>query len=415
MPQSPLCLEKELQHGNPLSAKSIMFYSLPPAGQKIDLNINQSKYDHFKNFRHIKFYSSGTEALSASIIACKKLKPHILLPEILLPAYSCPDLISAILYAGAKPVLIDLEIDRPWLSLKDLEFKITSQSLCVIAVNLFGMEERLSELKRITKTNNIFLIQDSAQLFQKQNVNNNFIGDFLVYSFGRGKPVSVLKGGCVLSKTKDNFKYLPFSSDNQISTSRFDKIRHTIKILAFNFLLNPRVFWIPQSLPFSGIGKTTFHKLDTISLADEFTIKIIYTNIDNYLTSKNQAKYISDLLQRINIDGIIDLPKVTSANFNNLNRYPLLVKNNYIREFLYKKLTKSGLGVTLMYQKALNNFPELSGLLGDDKNTPNAEDFSKSLITLPVHKGMKSYNLQKLEKILLESKHIYPDKKKPAS
>lgn len=88
-----------------------MFYQLPPVGHPVRLS--DGHYDDsllqavFSPYSP-RFFDSGTAALAASILVSisKKATPE---PEVILPAYGCPDLISAVVYAGAKPVLVDLE------------------------------------------------------------------------------------------------------------------------------------------------------------------------------------------------------------------------------------------------------------------------------------------------------------------
>lgn len=391
-----------------------MFYSLPPAGQLIHLSAASSSSDHFTNISTLQFYSSGTQALSAAIIACIKLRPDLESPEVLVPAYSCPDLISAVLYAGAKPRLVDLEKDRPWLSITDLISKINSRTLCLIAVNLFGIEERLAQLDKISKENNLLLIQDSAQLFPKDKPLTDFLGDFIIYSFGRGKPVSVLNGGCTIAKDITNAKKLPLFTDEPVKASISEMLTQTIKIAFFNLLFSPRIFWIPQSLPFLGIGQTSYHELDTIRLPDSYTIKLIKINISYYLELQSQARNLSKIIKTAGTDFIIDLPEKTKSSFINLNRYPILVKDIAYRNSLYNKLRESGLGASKMYQKPLNKFSELDQYFNQSGETINAQNFSQQLLTLPIHHGMNENNLNKLETIISDIKSTKSHEKKAA-
>ena len=92
-----------------------MFYQLPPVGNRLCLNtINDASVQPFLTLAASRFYQSGTAALAAAISAAKLLKNKNY-PEVILPAYACPDLVSAAVFAGVKPVLVDLEAERPWL------------------------------------------------------------------------------------------------------------------------------------------------------------------------------------------------------------------------------------------------------------------------------------------------------------
>ena len=74
--------------------------TMRPVGCPISLRIQQLDYTHFGKF-HVLFYQSGTSALAAALIAAKYAKSDSCTKhEVLLPAYACPDLISACQYAG---------------------------------------------------------------------------------------------------------------------------------------------------------------------------------------------------------------------------------------------------------------------------------------------------------------------------
>ncbi|MEO1172677.1 MAG: DegT/DnrJ/EryC1/StrS family aminotransferase, partial [Myxococcota bacterium] len=91
------------------------------------------------------FYSSGTSALAAAVqLAVKDGPAH---PEVLIPAYGCPALVAAVEHAGARPRLVDLEADRPWMSLDALRAAHSPRVAAVVAVPFLGIPERLSTTK----------------------------------------------------------------------------------------------------------------------------------------------------------------------------------------------------------------------------------------------------------------------------
>ena len=126
-----------------------MFYQLPPVGNPILLsgrNKDESVVESALLPYQPRFFDSGTSALAAAILCAVGLK-KVREPEVLLPAYGCPDLVSAVLYAGAKPVLVDLEVDRPWMDLDSLERKITANTVAIIGVALLGIQDRMEQLR----------------------------------------------------------------------------------------------------------------------------------------------------------------------------------------------------------------------------------------------------------------------------
>ena len=76
-----------------------------------------------------RYFDSGTAALGAAIIAAIKLK-GVDVPQVVLPANGCPDLVSAVIFAGAMPVLIDLEPERASLDLDLLSARYKHEYGC---------------------------------------------------------------------------------------------------------------------------------------------------------------------------------------------------------------------------------------------------------------------------------------------
>ena len=172
----------------------MLVYQQTPVGERIKLGRPDSDIDALQSiFRPYTapFYNSGTSALAAAIIVSIN-KRRTSSPEVIIPAYTCPDLVSAILFAGAQPILVDFEKDKPWIDLDQLQEKITTETVAVIAVNLFGIPERIKLLKEIIGEKNITLIEDSAQSFLTPEESMRCLGDIVVLSFGRGKPVNML-------------------------------------------------------------------------------------------------------------------------------------------------------------------------------------------------------------------------------
>jgi len=218
-----------------------------PAGNSIILKSTEFDDRSFSPFR-IKLYQSGTASLSAAILASIKLSDRSAqVAEIILPAYACPDLISAVLYAGAKPVLVDLEQDSPHLSLPQIKEKITDNTVAIIAVNFLGIPDHITKTRQVCNGYGLFLIVDSAQWFPKTDNTESWAGDFNIISFGRGKPVNLLSGGAVLTLQFEYYRTLPASNLEQISNS--NKTLQMLKIRLYNMAIQHYFLWYFYSLP----------------------------------------------------------------------------------------------------------------------------------------------------------------------
>lgn len=357
---------------------------LRPTGNPIALNEFQLEISEFQDF-DTNFYQSGTAALAAAIIASIKLKNNtIATPEIIIPAYSCPDIISAIIFANAKPILVDFIPDKPFMSLDGIEKSITKNTIGIVAINFLGIPERTNLIKNICSKHKLSLIEDSAQGFPVYKKNSYWHGDFIVLSFGRGKPVNLLSGGALLSKS--NSDYIP--EINSQTLKKIEHFKYYLKIRIYNLIIKPTIYNLITKLPNLQVGKTVFKKLNTLQNIPETTKKYLPANIYAYKHNKTTCKTAKTISTLLNNLKVIDLPSSTQHDFNNpLLRYPILFHDNKSRNIALQKL--EAFGATAMYNNLLPSITGASNYISSTSdNYPNAVKFSKSLLTLPTHKDV---------------------------
>jgi dTDP-4-amino-4,6-dideoxygalactose transaminase len=383
-----------------------MFYQLPPVGNPVILRVanrRQDTPDSLFTPYHPCFYASGTAALAAAIIAATRIRPTPS-PEVILPAYGCPDLVSAALFARVKPVLVDLEPGRPWLDLAQLRNAVNSQTVAVVAVDLFGIPERLAELHLISDQAGIPLIEDSAQAFPGGREQPCWQGDLVVLSFGRGKPVSLLGGGAVLVRAPAVLEHLPACDRRQGDGGGL----FSLKAALYNRMISPRLYWLPQALPFLHLGETHFHPLTEIACMDAQRMALLPANIADYRRDAMQVQNtLVGMLSELDPEssGVIDLPGACGVSSDRrLLRYPLLIDVRQ-RNRLYRTMLKLGLGPSTMYPAALPAIAGLESILTEQGPFPAAESFAAGILTLPVHRRVSIRDIERMRQILFSSTH----------
>ena len=383
-----------------------MFYQLPPVGNPVSLHAcEQARADLaevslFSSYQ-TQYYVSGTAALAAALAAAIKVKDGGV-AEIIIPAYACPDLVSAVVFAGAKPVLVDFEADRPWLDLSQTANAITENTAAIVAVNLFGINERWSQLQALAKQKGIVLIEDSAQYFPGGNEQQNWQGDLIVLSFGRGKPVSLLGGGAVLTKKPSLFELLPKPQSRAVTVGQ--RLLFSLKARMYNAMISPFLYWLPQALPFLHLGETRYHALTGIEALDKAHSDLLMCNISRYQDDTEvtaRCERISSMLD--SLDKINNLPRLCNMEENRrLLRYPLLLEVES-RDRVYQKLKQAGLGVSIMYPTSLPKITGLTHILDNKQGFPNADMFASRILTLPTHASVCEKNIEKMKAILRDT------------
>ena len=377
-----------------------MFYQLPPVGNHVHLKRQAGSEamlpDFFSPYTPL-YLDSGTSALAAAVQAAIKLK-GVETPEVILPAYGCPDLVSAVVYAGARPVLADLEPERPWMDLDQVAALINPQTVAIVAVSLFGIPERMQALRQLASGSTAVLIEDSAQAFPHAGAGDFWQGDLVVVSFGRGKPVTLLGGGAVLYRDSRIAEVLPHAGMREDGQAGHP-LALRLQAMLYNRLLSPRLYWIPQALPFLHLGETCYRSLERISPMDTARRALLPANIEGYRQDTGDTRAaIAALISELAGEGadIIDLSAACGmSSSRRLLRYPLLVERK-VRDAVFTRLRQAGLGVSCMYGAPLPDIPGVEARLADTGRLEGAHDFAARVLTLPVFSRLRHADLMQI-------------------
>jgi dTDP-4-amino-4,6-dideoxygalactose transaminase len=369
-----------------------LFKAIRPVGNKIVPQQAKFKDSLFPAY-HFSFYQSGTAALAAAIQACIKLRGTVATSrEIIIPAYACPDLISAIHFTGATPVPVDLEPNSSRLSIRQIEENTNENTLALIGVNFLGIQDNILALRKYCEKRQIFFIHDSAQWFPTDEIDNRWCGDYNIISFGRGKPVSVLHGGAVITSDQKMTSALNILTvKEQPPESR----KALIKLYLYNLMINPFWYYLLIRIPGLNIGETIFKPLDTIKPIDKSYRNFIQANIEQYQSRRSICSIIKSRLKNIQSELFVDLTDLIEnpRNFQ-LLRYPVLIKDPKIRDSIYIKTRE--LGVSLLYPLTINKIPGVESILDENQEYPNASAFASHLLTLPTHEGVDEGVIDKI-------------------
>ena len=69
----------------------------------------------------------------------------------------------AVINAGLKPVLVDLENNKPTIDINEIKKKINNKTKVILPVHLYGSVVNINGIKKIIKKKKIFIIDDCAQ------------------------------------------------------------------------------------------------------------------------------------------------------------------------------------------------------------------------------------------------------------
>ena len=141
--------------------------------------------------------SSGTAALDLAIAALKISNGD----EVIMPNFTIISCAAAIVKNGGKPVLIDADRDTWNMNTAHIEAAITSKTVAIMAVHIYGIPTDMDPIIDIAKKYNLKIIEDSAELIgakYKDRPCGSF-GHISTFSFYPNKHITTGEGGMVVT------------------------------------------------------------------------------------------------------------------------------------------------------------------------------------------------------------------------
>jgi dTDP-4-amino-4,6-dideoxygalactose transaminase len=389
----------------------MIFYSLRPVGEPVVCKrSSRNLADSFKPCQ-AAFFDSGTAALAAAIGAAIKLKhprQQEAQAEIILPAYACPALVSAILYNGAKPILVDLAPDQISLNITAVKTQLNRNTAALISVDLFGLPSVSQQLRDLLEEHGCTLIHDCAQAVPTEDQLAAVKDELVIVSFGRGKPVSILNGGAVLYATGQSWELPAVKALKPVDWGA--KLKISLKFFLYNLIISPRIYWITRYLPIT-LGETRYKPLAGIGSISSAAAPYLPANLD-YAKSKPQWRRTeyAKLAKTLTGQGWTDLCAIADPQHqHSLLRYVLLAPSQRVRDSLLANKDLQQYGLTALYGKPITEIDDIPPALQQPSHFINAESFAARLITLPLHSGLKNNVIAEADIISALAKREFAD------
>jgi perosamine synthetase len=141
--------------------------------------------------------TSGTTALHLAVAAAG-LGPG---DEIIMPTFTIAATVFAALYAGARPVLVDVEPDSWTLRVDQVAAKIGPRTRAIMPVHIYGHPCDMDPLVELADRHDLWLIEDAAEAHgaEYRGTKCGSFGDAACFSFYANKIVSTGEGGMVVT------------------------------------------------------------------------------------------------------------------------------------------------------------------------------------------------------------------------
>ncbi|BBO88545.1 aminotransferase class V-fold PLP-dependent enzyme [Desulfosarcina ovata] len=363
--------------------KNLAWY--PPAETKIPWSAILSTFNrepvdfksvlcNYLNVKHCILAESARVLLYKLLLSLKEREGGNR-DEVLIPGYTCYSVAASVAKAGLKIAVYDLDPSTLFADVDSLRRAISEKTLAVVAQHLFGILSPLDEIINSTQQHGAYLIEDAAQAFGKGNELRapGTLGDFGLFSFGRGKPLPVGGGGALVSNSHQDILNI-----TQIGSEE-KGYKQAIVTAATQAISKPYLYWIPEMLPL-GLGETVFDpdfNVEGLPRAMESMMAMSLPSLDRL---NQHRRKISDIYSEM-IDPKLQV--LNSDQATSIIRFPVMLTNT----MLDKKMKRYG--IRQMYPHSIVDEISIKPHLRNKQGlTPGATEIAEKLFTLPTHIGI---------------------------
>lgn len=177
-----------------------------------------------------------------------------------LPAYCCPDVVTAAVGAGARVRLYDVDPATLGPDRESLEAALRAGVAAVVAVHLYGIPVDVERLAALAEVHGALLIEDAAQGFGGSVGGRPLgsLGSLGVLSFGRGKGITGGGGGALLANDGAGRRALDAVDDRLLAGgSGWIELG---KLAAQWLFGRPSLYGLPAAIPWLGLGETRYEE-----------------------------------------------------------------------------------------------------------------------------------------------------------
>ena len=390
-----------------------MLRLVPPAGTQIPVTCflravrRTMLHDAFESelasklgVQHAFAVCSGRAALLLSLRALHRLQPTRSI--VISPAYTCFSVAAAIVRADLPLKLLDVNPQTFDFDYSALERCTSTKFLCIIAGNLFGIPSDIERLRRWAQAVGAYVIDDAAQSLgaKRGGYSSGTLGDVGVHSFGRGKGLGIGAGGVAITSSHD------------IAGALYDELHACdkpvlggmllLRAAASSVLLNPHLYWLPDSLPFLKLGTTEFHpqfKVAHMPRAPAALAIELLRNVPKW--NERRREIAAELVAGLAGQRAFCMPKLSPDCQPAYVRFPLVAKSGALRDAAVRSLRAAGFGASAYYPSAICDIPDIGRYIASsDFHCVQAENLARTILTLPTHALVSRSNALSMIKIL---------------
>lgn len=306
--------------------------------------------------------TSGTTALHLALASLGITKGD----EVIIPTFTMVATAFAVVYCGAKPVLVDAEPETWNMDIEKIKEKITDRTKAIMPVHIYGHPCDMDPIIELAEEHELYVVEDAAEAHgaEYKGKKAGGIGDVGCFSFYANKIITTGEGGMIVTNDEEiaeraqSLKNLCFPKEKRI---------YFHVEVGYNYRMTNIQ---------AAIGLAQFERIDEL-------VEMRRRNAYFY------NKYLKDVTG-------IRLPVEKEWAKNVYWMYSILIEDDFgiSREELMSELEKKGIE-TRTFFVPMHEQPVFQNMgLFNGESYPVAEELSKKGMYLPSGSGLKEEEIK---------------------
>lgn len=335
----------------------------------------EKKFAEFVGTKYAVATSSCTSALQITLAELKLSRED----EVITTPFTWESTITGIIYAGATPVLADIDPGTFNISPKSVLEKLSKMTKGIVVVHFAGFPVDMASIKKIAGDNNLFVIEDSAHAIGSEyhGKKTGSLGDSACFSFGSTKTLSTGEGGMITTNDRRKYKKYQILRNYGETKSSMDKKgigRWTYDIveLTYNFKMNEFA---------AAIGISQLRRLPQIMIGRRRCFNL-YTKALSGIKNITVQQPVED------VDHVpLFFPIVLDEKYKNKRREIMMA--------LEAVGIESGIYYPTIYRLGI-----FKKIFGEKFHCPVSEKISEAIFSVPCHGHVSPASVEKIAAII---------------
>ena len=332
--------------------------------------------------RYAVAVSSGTAALHIAALAAG-LGPGdeaITSPITFLASANC------ILYCGARPIFADVEPRTVNIDPDEIKKKITKKTKAIIPVDFGGHPCKSNAIKGLAKKSGLIVIEDAAHAlggeYKGKKIGSCEYSDMTALSFHPVKAITTGEGGAVLTNDERLYGKLLLLRNHGI-VKGIESIDKRAADCGWYYEMHELGFNYRMTDMQAALGISQLRRLDA------------------FINRRREIAKIYD--SAFSGNPFFDLPAEERYARSAYHLYPIRLKDALVpyRKEIFSSMRRDGLGVQVHYIPVYKQPYYRSHGLGAS-GCPNAEDYYKRAISIPIYPAMTNAAVKRVIDIVLK-------------